>query len=416
MKNESLNIVICGHIDHGKSTLIGRLLLDTNSLPDDRIKELQRISKEFGEETQIAYLSDQLKEEREKNITIETTQVFLKTKKRSYVLIDTPGHLEFIKNMLTGASHADAAMLLVDIKEGIKEQTRRHAYLLNLLALKNILVLINKMDLVQYSEDDFRNCEKEILELFKELGLKPRHIIPVCAKRGENICYSSQHMPWYRGPWLSKAMDDLNAAEEKQSSGFRFPVQDVYEINGEKILVGRIASGAVRNGQKLTIFPQNTTVTLKEIKTFGKKTTTARALTSIGMTLTMDIPIQRGDVLTEDNYAEPLANHFKGNIIWLSKKELLRGQSIQLRCATQSFQSTATKILEKIDPSTLSTIEKDSPRLNLNEAALVEFKILTPAFVENYSMVPELGRFTIESTDELLGAGIILQTFSVDEK
>ena len=412
MKSETptIKIALCGHIDHGKSTLIGRLLLDTQSLPDDKIKELKKISRDLGEETQIAYFSDQLKEERERDITIETTQIFLKTRKRPYGLIDTPGHLEFIKNMLTGASHADAALLLVDITEGIKEQTRRHAYLLNLLSLKNIIVLVNKMDLAAYDAMKFDRIKNELLNLFTGLGLKPLHIIPVSAKHGENICRSSRKMVWYRGPWLSKAMDNLPLTESRTASGiFRLPIQDIYEINNEKIIIGKIAAGTVREGQKIFILPQAVSATVKAIKFFGKKKITATAPESIGLTLTSDITVHRGDILCAEGDIPRLTQSFKGNIVWLSPASFAKGQTVQLRCATQTFPCAVSQITERIDPATLAVLERTASSLKQNESGIVEFQILGPAVVENYDTVPELGRYTIENDIELLGAGTVSQ-------
>ena len=406
---EQLKIAVCGHIDHGKSTFIGRLLLDTGSLSDEKINELKKIAKEFGEETQLAYLSDQLKEERERNITIETTQIFLKTRKRPYCFIDTPGHLEFIKNMLTGTSQADAALVLVDIQEGIADQTRRHLYLLKFLALPNIIVLVNKMDLADYEEKKFRKIEKELRTLFTELDLNPLHIIPICAKQSENIKKASQRMSWYHGPHVISAIDSIaNTTENTLKQSLRLPVQDVYQHDHEDIVVGRIASGTLHEKQKVFIYPRAKFTTIKTIKIFGKKKQAAHAGECIGLTLAEDFSIRRGDILCADEFTPQVHQTFRSNIIWLSSRKLQQGQTVQIQCATQTFSCKVVQISETVDPKDLNISRKNVPSLAENHAALIEFMILSSAIVEKHTDIPELGRYTIEDNDGLLGAGTIL--------
>ncbi len=406
---QQLKVAVCGHIDHGKSTLIGRLLLDTKSLADDKLKELETIAKTFGQETQLAHLSDQLKEERERNITIETTQIFFKTRKRPYCLIDTPGHLEFIRNMLTGTSQAQAALLLIDIKEGIADQTRRHAYLLKLLAIPNVIVLVNKMDLVDYSQKHFNEIKDALKGLFSELNIAPLHIIPLSAKNSENISRASKKMTWFRGPCLINALDALIAAEDEQDkTHLRLAIQDIYTQNNEKILVGTIASGKLKQGQKIRILPHNTETKVKEIKIFNKRKNSAIAGESIGLLLTDDCPVSRGDIVSGIKTPAKKAKTFTGNIFWLSPKELLPGQNVTLQCSTQKFVCQITKIIEAVDPADLKIMASDAKCLQQNQAGVIEFTLLTGAVVEEYSGIPQLGRYTIENADELCGAGTVL--------
>ncbi len=408
INSQQLTIAVCGHIDHGKSTLIGRLLLDTRSLSDDKLKELKNIAKNFGEETQLAYLSDQLKEERERNITIETTQIFLKTHKRPYCLIDTPGHLEFIRNMLTGTSQAQAALLLVDIQEGIADQTRRHAYLLKFLSITNIIVVVNKMDLVEYSQRRFEEIKKELLILFSELQIKAHLIIPICAKSAENISHPSKKMRWYHGPCLINGLDALTSNDKNTNTNFRLPVQDIYTQSKERIIVGRIASGRVSQGEKAVVMPFGKTTTVQSLKIFGKNKKSAETGESIGLTLGEDVDIKRGDILCTIDKQASATKSFYGNIFWLSDKELLQGQTITLQCSTQRFTCQVTKIIEAIDPTNLKVIERNAKSLKQNQAALIEFTLLAPALLEKYSDVAELGRYTIESGNELCAAGTVL--------
>ncbi len=408
-QSQQLKIAVCGHIDHGKSTLIGRLLLDTKSLSDDKLKELKQIAKTFGQETQLAHLSDQLKEERERNVTIETTQIFFKTRKRPYCLIDTPGHLEFIRNMLTGTSQAQAALLLIDIKEGIADQTRRHAYLLKLLAIPNVIVLVNKMDLVDYSQKHFNEIEHNLRGLFSELNIAPLHMIPLSAKNSENISRASKKMPWFRGPCLINALDALIAAEDKQDkTHLRLAVQDIYTQNNENILVGTIASGKLKQGQSIHILPQNAKTQVKEIKIFNKRKNSAIAGESIGLTLTDACSVKRGDIIADIKTPAQKAKTFTGNIFWLNSKELLPGQNVTLQCSTQKFDCQVTKIIEAVDPTDLKIITSPAKCLQQNQAGVIEFTLLTAAVLEQYSQIPQLGRYTIENADELCGAGTVL--------
>ena len=240
MEKERMSIAIVGHIDHGKSTLIGRLLYDTNSLSEDAFEEIKKISEELGKETELAYIVDSLEEEREQNLTIDTTQIFLKSQKRDYIMIDAPGHKEFLKNMITGAASAAAAVLVIDVNEGVKEQTRRHSFILNMLGLKQVLVVVNKMDIVNYDSTKFNKIKEEILNFLNKLNIKPKHVIPVSAIKGDDITKLSKNMPWYKDISLLDALDALDKNLVLSDKALRFPVQDTYEIESKKILVGRI--------------------------------------------------------------------------------------------------------------------------------------------------------------------------------
>ncbi|MCB9757637.1 MAG: GTP-binding protein [Candidatus Omnitrophica bacterium] len=410
-KFDQLKIAICGHIDHGKSTLIGRLLLDTKSLPKDKLKELHIIGKTFGEATQLAHLSDHLKEERDRNITIETTQVFFKTHKRPYCLIDTPGHLEFIRNMLTGASQAEAALLLIDINEGIAQQTYHHAYLLKLLALPNIILLVNKMDLVNYSRTAFERTKNDLLGLFSRLKIKSSNIIPISALQGDNISCSSKKMPWYHGAHVLSVLDAISNADNTLSKkDLCLPVQDIYSINDKNIVVGRIAAGKIHQGQEITVLPEGQTTTVKTIEIFDNKITSASEGKNIGLTLTTQTSIHRGNILCASKLAPERTISFQGNIFWLSSKELILGQSVTVHCSTQEFCCTVTNIIEIIDPTNLTIIKKNAQSLKQNQAAIIEFTLTTPAVLEKHSHIPELGRYTIENNHELCAAGIVLST------
>lgn len=408
-QQEQLKIAVCGHIDHGKSTLIGRLLLDTKSLSNDKIKELETIGKTFGEETKLAHLSDQLKEERDRDITIETTQIFFKTRKRPYCLIDTPGHLEFIRNMLSGTSQARAALLLIDIREGIAEQTRRHAYLLKLLAIPSIIALVNKMDLVNYSQKDFDMTKLNLLSLFSELKIDATHIIPVSAKNAENISRASKKMAWFKGPCLIHALDSLVTTKNKAlKTSLRFPVQDIYNTSTENIIVGQIACGTLKQGQKILVLPQNLETSIKSIRVFNKNKSSAGEGESIGLILADPSTVRRGNIICEANPSTKKTKSFQGNIFWLSSKELAKDQIVTLQCATQKFSCQVDRIAETMNPAELRTVRHDAKYLKQNETGLINFKPLSEVVLEEYSLIPQLGRYTIENSDEFCGAGTVL--------
>lgn len=409
-RKESLKIAITGHIDHGKSTVIGRLLLDTRSLPPDKMKELQKISREFGKDTELAYLADQLKEERERNITIETTEIFFKTARRDYCLIDTPGHLEFIKNTLTGASHADAAILVIDANEGIKDQTRRHAYLIKLLSLQNAVILVNKMDLLDFSQSRFEEIKDTIQQFFQGLHLSFVQVIPVSAKLGVNISRRSPQLPWYRGPFLLQALDALVAVKPHAGGPLRLPVQDTLLLDGEEIVLGRLVSGRAQKGQRLLVMPSRKEVSLSDIRVFGQKPRQAVRGESVGLVLRPAVKVARGEIICDAGHPAGVPGRVKGNIFWLSERPLEQGATVSIRCSTQTVPMTVEQVEKRINPATLDEIETTPRRLGVHEAGVVVFRLLSPAVIEEFFHIPELGRFTIEQDGTLQGAGTVIET------
>ncbi len=407
MKNKTRKIVIVGHVDHGKSTLIGRILLDTGSLPKDKMAELKRISKELGGESGLAYLTDQLKEERENNITIDTTQIFFKSRKRDYCIIDAPGHVEFLKNMITGASLAEAAVLIVDAKEGAMEQTYRHAYLIKFLGIDRIVVAVNKMDLAGYDKDRFEDLKDGLLRFLKGLKMQPDFFIPMSAKQGVNISRRPLEMSWYKGPSLLQALDSVKLVTKALDKPLRFPVQDVYNVDSERIIAGRVCSGVVREGQEVLLLPASTRARIKKIKVFHGYKKIASQGESIGFILEEPVDVNRGDIIVQKEDLPEAVDSFKGNVFWMSDEPLEINKPVTLRCATQEVEGIAEGIEKRVNSSTLETIEEDAGEVRMNEAALVSFRTRQPVIVERFSFIEELGRFTIESGDDLKGAGIL---------
>src|SRR5258706_4299136 len=257
--SEQLKIVIVGHVDHGKSTFVGRLFYDTGSLPEGKLEQLQKIAQRRGVPFEWANLMDALQSERDQNITIDTAQIWFQTRKRQYVIIDAPGHKEFLKNMITGAANAEAALLLIDAHEGVQENSRRHGYLLNLLGIHQIAVLVNKMDLENHSQARFQQIEAEYRAWLKTIGVQPKVFIPIAAKHGDNIASLSANMPWWPGPTVLETLDQFKVAELPKDQPLRFPIQDVYRFDERRILAGRIEAGSIKVGDKHFFSPTNKT-------------------------------------------------------------------------------------------------------------------------------------------------------------
>src|ERR1017187_10087299 len=256
LQSEQLKIVIVGRVDHGKSTLVGRLFYDTGSLPEGKYEKIKTACERRGMPFEWAFLMDGLQADRDQYITIDTAQIWFHTKQRQYVIIDAPGHKEFLNNMVTGAASAEAALLLIDASEGVQEQSRRHGFLLSLLGIRQIAVLVNKMDLRNYSDKVFKSIEDEYRAFLKQVGVEPRLFIPIAAAKGDNVATKSSHMPWYNGPTVLEALDRFQVAESQEKLPLRFPVQEVYRFDQRRILAGRVESGTLRVGDKVLFSPR----------------------------------------------------------------------------------------------------------------------------------------------------------------
>jgi len=405
MEDKALPIVITGHIDHGKSTLIGRLLYDTGILKEDRYQEITASSSLLGKETEFAFVLDALEEERAKGITIDTTQIYFQTPKRKYVIIDAPGHKEFLRNMITGASYADAAVLIIDSNEGIMEQTMRHGYLLSMVGIKDICILINKMDLVDYSKDIYDKIVTGMKEFFGKLSLTPRFFIPMSALKGINVATRDPSITWYNGPCLFEALDELEfkAFEERP---FRFPVQDVYRIGKDKIVAGRIESGEVKAGEDVYLLPKGKKIRIKEIRKFLKDDIKKAAYgESIGLIVEETNGIKRGDVLSGDMDAKAV-KEFNANLFWFYG-EYNKGDKIQIKCTTQESYCTLA-ITEKFDPATMDKKKEGLDHLEIGEIAKAKVKLRKKIAIDTFSYIPEMGRFILEKNGIPVGGGIIV--------
>lgn len=397
-----MNIVIVGHIDHGKSTLIGRLLYDTNSIAEQKMEEIRETCETLGHGLEFAYITDALEEEREQQLTIDTTQTFFKSDRRDYAIIDVPGHKEFLKNMITGASQADAAVLIVDGKEGVKDQTKRHAYILKFLGIEQIVVAVNKMDLVGFSEDRFVQTSSALLDYLRLVGINPKYVVPISAYKGDNVVNKSDSMPWYVGKTIIQALDSFEEASGEYD--FRMPVQDVYEIGGEKVFVGNILSGSLSKGDRVRVFPLGEGVTVKKIVTLEGELETANRPKSIGVVLDGDSVVERGNILCKGK--DPMVVKRREASVLCMSSELSVGKEYAFRCATQESECRLSGVSEKIDVSTLEKLKGES-HLGKAEVGRVVLEFEKPVVIEKFNALPELGRFVLEESGEIIAGGVI---------
>lgn len=408
---EQLKIVIVGHVDHGKSTLVGRLFHDTGSLPEGKLEQLQKIAERRGVPFEWANLMDALQSERDQNITIDTAQIWFHTPKRQYVIIDAPGHKEFLKNMITGAAHAEAALLLIDAAEGVQENSRRHGYLLNLLGIRQVVVLVNKMDLQGYSEDRFRAVEQEYRAWLRGLGLEARVFIPIAARHGDNIAAPSIHMLWWKGPTVLQALDSFQREELPVDQPLRFPIQDVYRFDERRILAGRIESGRIRAGDRLLFLPGGKSSTVKTIERWNVPSRDdAHAGESIGITLTEQIFVERGAVGVLEAALPYETDQFRARVFWMGRKPFVPGRFYRLKLTTQEVECEIASIERVIDASSLDTVASaaSSPAIRRHEVGEIVLRTRRPMVFDAHNELSAMGRFVIVDGYDVCGGGIIV--------
>ena len=407
---EQLKIVIVGHVDHGKSTFVGRLFHDTGSLPEGKLEQLQQIAERRGVPFEWANLMDALQSERDQNITIDTAQIWFRTQKRQYVIIDAPGHKEFLKNMITGAANAEAALLLIDAHEGVQENSRRHGYLLNLLGIRQIAVLVNKMDLENHNQARFNQIEAEYRVWLRSVGVEPTVFIPISAKHGDNIAGLSANMPWWRGPTVLQALNDFKLAQQPKNQPLRFPIQDIYRFDERRILAGRIESGSIKVGDRLVFSPSNKVSTVKSIERWNAPhTDSATAGESVGITLSEQIFVTRGAIAALESSPPFELSSFKARLFWLGKQPFAKNKAYKLKLATQEVECQIEAIEKVIDASTLETVSRKQNELFVGRYEVAELTLHTksPIAFDVHAEIIPTGRFVIVDGFDVAGGGII---------
>ncbi len=403
-----LRVVFVGHVDHGKSTLIGRILHDTGSLPQGKIEEIRKACAAEGMEFEFAFLLDALLEEQKQNVTIDTTEIPFRTPRRRYAIIDAPGHKEFLKNMITGASRADAAVLVIGANEGVREQSRRHAYLLSMLGIKHLIVVVNKMDLVDFSEERFREIEQDYRKFLVDLGLEAHAFIPASAKEGENVARASMKMKWYCRANVLEALDLLEPQKPDVDLPLRFCVQDVYRFDGRRIVAGRIETGTLQVGDQLVFSPANKSSIVATIERWKAPANgPALAGDSIGITLSEQIFVERGYVASHENETPIETNRFHADLFWIVREPLRVGRFYDLRLATQEVKCQIVSIERVMDSSTLETKTHGREQLERNEVGRLIIQTRGPLVMDNHDRIPNLGRFVIVDDRKICGGGTI---------
>ncbi|MGZ5872729.1 MAG: adenylyl-sulfate kinase [Bradyrhizobium sp.] len=403
-----VRIVIVGHVDHGKSTLVGRLLHETGSLPEGKLEMLKAVSARRGMPFEWSFLLDALQTERDQGITIDTTQIRFRTRSRDVVLIDAPGHAEFLRNMITGASQADGAVLIIDALEGVRDQTRRHGYLLHLLGVKQVAVVVNKMDRVDFSAARFAEIRDEISAHLTGLGVTPLAVIPISARDGDGVAARTSRTRWYQGPTVVDALDALEPARPLEQLALRLPVQAIYKFDDRRIVAGRIESGRLAAGDEIVIMPAGKIAKIRSVEGWpvtpvkGART----AGRSVGITLDRELFIERGDVISHVGSSPRDTRRIRARIFWLHDKPLSRGEQILVRLGTRESRATVVAVEKAVDPGELSSVENKS--IAKNHVGEIDISLAQPVAADPYNDNSSTGRLVIEVGGRIAGGGLVL--------
>jgi len=410
-RKELLRLLTCGSVDDGKSTLIGRLLYDTKMIYQDHLDALGYDSMKSGttdDSFDLALLTDGLQAEREQGITIDVAYRYFSTAKRKFIIADTPGHEQYTRNMATGASNCELAIILIDARHGVLTQTRRHTFIASLLGIKHLIVAVNKMDLMDFSEKVFNDIRDDYLDFTSELDTGELTFIPISAKNGDNVVNISENTPWYDGETLMWMLENVKISADKNFEDFRFPVQYVNRPNLDfRGYCGTIASGVIRKGDHITALPSGKTSTIKSIVTYDEELEMAFTPMAITLTLEDEIDISRGDMIAHSDNLPTTKADFMATVVWMNEKALLPGKQYNFKHTTKSTTGQINMIQHKVDVNTLET--SPTPSLELNEIGLCEINLNEPIHFDDYKKSQGSGSFIIidRLTNATVGAGMI---------
>lgn len=411
-----MNLITAGHVDHGKSTLIGRLLYDSGSLTDQELRKLKDKAKELKKETfEFAFVMDQLKEERERGLTIDLMYKPIITDKFYFTIIDCPGHRDFIKNMITGASQADAAILVVSAKDGIQEQTKEHLYLAKVLGINQIIVAINKMDAINYDETKFKQVSEDVKKILDTLGYNTDKIpfVPVSAYVGDNVVKKSDKLGWYKGETLLKTLDSsIEPIKKPVDKPLRLPIQDIYTITGVgTVPVGRVETGVLKPNDKIVFMPSGATGDVKSVEMHHKQLDKAEPGDNVGFNVrgVDKKQIKRGDVVGHPDKPPTVAKSFTGQIIVLQHPTVItKGYTPVFHIHTAHIAGKITELVKKIDPKTGATKEENPDMLKSGDAAIIKIEPTQPVSIEKQADFPQLAKFAIRDMGKTVAAGICI--------
>ncbi len=410
-----LNLVTIGHVDHGKSTLIGRLLFDTGNMKEEDLRKLKEVAKEVKKETfEFAFAMDKLKEERERGVTIDIMHQRFNTPKYYFTVIDAPGHRDFVKNMITGASQADAAILVVSAKDGVQEQTKEHTFLIKVLGVGQIIVSINKMDAIDYDESKYNQVKADVEKLLKSVGYDTSKIlfIPTSAYKGDNVAKNTENLKWFKGQTLYEALDTLAVPAQPVDKPLRLPVQDVYTITGiGTVPVGRIETGVLKVNDAIVFEPADVSSEVKSIEMHHEQVQEARPGDNIGFSVRgiSKTDVRRGDVVGKSNSPPTVVKEFTAQIIVLQHPNVItKGYTPVFHCHTAQVACKVTEIQKKIDPKSGETIQENPDFIKTGDAAIVKCVPTKPLVLESSKNLPELSRFAIRDMGMTVAAGICL--------
>jgi len=414
-----INLVFIGHVDHGKSTTIGRLLYDTKTIDEQAIRKLREKAEELGKGGfEFAFVMDNLKEERERGVTIDLAHKKFVTDKYEFTIIDAPGHKDFIKNMITGASQADAGILVVAASEGVKEQTKEHIWLSRTLGVGQLAVAVNKMDAVDYNEAKFKKVQEEVTAVLKTAGYKPDQIkfIPLSSLKGENIVKESDKMKWYKGPTLLELLDEFKTPEKPTNLPLRLPIQDVYNITGIGVVpVGRVETGIMKVGDKVVIVPARegigVTGECKTIEMHHEQIQQAEPGDNVGFSIRGigKKDIARGDVLGHVDNMPTIAKEFTAQIVVLNHPTVITvGYTPVFHVHTAQVACQFVELIKKIDPASGQVIKENPDMLKNGDAAIVKLKPSKPLVIEKQSQIPQMARFAIRDAGRTVAAGMCI--------